>query len=110
MKRFSYFLYLFLILISPLKAEENKNNLTVDHMKNKLIQQLEDYRARGQFTGAVSTSCMAYLSDYITNEQKIRLVEFAREDLYNSKHSNPKKVEKKIISFFIKIDCFPEFK
>lgn len=108
MKRISALIFLFLFLITPLKAEEKKKDITEDDFK----QLFWDYHAYGQFTGSISTACIAFLSDYITNEQKIRLVNIARENLYNSRkrHSNPNKVEKKIISSFKTVNCFPEFK
>ena len=112
MKRISALIFLFLFLITPLKAEEKKKYKPANQFVDDLKQLTNDYQAFGEFKGSIHTACMAFLSDYITNEQKIRLVNIARENLYNSRkrHSNPNKVEKKIISSFKTVNCFPEFK
>jgi len=93
----------FLFCVTPIKADEVKK-------KETQIIRFKDFQTHSYFHGGVSTSCKAYLSKMISNNQKITLIDSAREYLYQN-HSNPEVAEKQLFDFYKNSsskNCFPE--
>ena len=110
-KKWSYFFSLPIILsfnfiLLPVKSDNDKEEKKYDEYE--LL--LKDIKAKALFKGQVFQACAAYIKyGYITNAEKITLVENSRKLLYEM-HRNPKVMEREVLSYFKKLspDCFPE--